>query len=142
MVNSIYEAEAHVWIFEARTLSTQPVRRRCGMCGVYRMEPRCREPGIQTHGARSGETLRLARVPRLGSCSYLRAIRRCRPLTDISPGRLLGGLAIGRKANSFDSHVGFLHQESSRTGARRAVANWWISNREGSVSQGEFRSIH
>ena len=29
----------HVWIFEARTLSTQPVRRRCGMCGVYRMEP-------------------------------------------------------------------------------------------------------
>jgi hypothetical protein len=36
------EAEAmcdHVWIFEARTLSTQPVRRRCGMCGVYRMEP-------------------------------------------------------------------------------------------------------
>ena len=47
------EAEAmcdHVWIFEARTLSTQPVRRRCGMCGVYRMEPRCREPGIQTHG--------------------------------------------------------------------------------------------
>jgi hypothetical protein len=50
MVNSIYEAEAHVWIFEARTLSTQPVRRRCGMCGVYRMEPRCREPGIQTHG--------------------------------------------------------------------------------------------
>src|SRR5260370_35304222 len=47
------EAEAmcdHVWIFEARTLSTQPVRRRCGMCGVYRMEPRGREPGIQTHG--------------------------------------------------------------------------------------------
>src|SRR5260370_36129520 len=44
------EAEAmcdHVWIFEARTLSTQPVRRRCGMCGVYRMEPRCREPGIR-----------------------------------------------------------------------------------------------
>ena len=40
----------HVWIFEARTLSTQPVRRRCGMCGVYRMEPRCRELGIQTHG--------------------------------------------------------------------------------------------
>ena len=42
------EAEAmcdHAWIFEARTLSTQPVRRRCGMCGVYRMEPRCREPG-------------------------------------------------------------------------------------------------
>jgi hypothetical protein len=35
----------HVWIFEARTLSTQPVRRRCGMCGVYRLEPRCREPG-------------------------------------------------------------------------------------------------
>jgi hypothetical protein len=34
MVNSIYEAEAHVWIFEARTLSTQPVRRRCGMCGL------------------------------------------------------------------------------------------------------------
>ena len=94
MVNSIYEAEAHVWIFEARTLSTQPVRRRCGMCGVYRMEPRCREPGIQTHGARSGETLRLARVPRLGSCSYLRPISRCRPLTDTSPGRLLGGLAI------------------------------------------------
>jgi hypothetical protein len=24
------------WIFEVRTLSTQPVRRRCGMCGVYR----------------------------------------------------------------------------------------------------------
>src|SRR5260370_21970374 len=40
----------NVWIFEARTLSTQPVRRRCGMCGVYRMEPRCPEPGIQTHG--------------------------------------------------------------------------------------------
>jgi hypothetical protein len=38
----------HVWIFEARTLSTQPVRRRCGMCGVYRMEPRCREPGTST----------------------------------------------------------------------------------------------
>ena len=35
-------------IFEARTLSTQPVRRRCGMCGVYRMEPRCREPGTST----------------------------------------------------------------------------------------------
>jgi hypothetical protein len=39
ILNSIYarEAEAmcdHVWIFEARTLSTQPVRRRCGMCGV------------------------------------------------------------------------------------------------------------
>jgi hypothetical protein len=28
----------HVWIFEART------RRRIGMCDVYRMEPRCREP--------------------------------------------------------------------------------------------------
>jgi hypothetical protein len=45
------EAEAmcdHVWIFEARTLSTQPVRRRCGMCGVYRMEPRCQEPGTST----------------------------------------------------------------------------------------------
>jgi len=49
----------HVWIFEARTLSTQPVRRPCGMCGVYRMEPRSREPGIQTPWrARSGETLR------------------------------------------------------------------------------------
>jgi hypothetical protein len=26
--------------------------------------------------------------------------------------------------------------------ARSAVANWWISNREGSVSGGLFRSIH
>ena len=26
--------------------------------------------------------------------------------------------------------------------ARPAVANWWISNREGSVSGGLFRSIH
>jgi hypothetical protein len=34
------------------------------------------------------------RVPRLGSLSYLRPISRCRPLTDTSPGRLLGGLAI------------------------------------------------
>jgi hypothetical protein len=54
-LHSLYarEAEAmcdHVWIFEARTLNTQPVRRRCGMCGVYRMESSCREPGIQTHG--------------------------------------------------------------------------------------------
>jgi hypothetical protein len=51
------EAEAmcdHVWIFEARTLSTQPVRRRCGMCGVYRMEPRCREPGTSTCELRAG----------------------------------------------------------------------------------------
>ena len=59
ILNSIYarEAEAmcdHVWIFEARTLSTQPVRRRCGMCGVYRMEPRCREPGTSTCKLRAG----------------------------------------------------------------------------------------
>jgi hypothetical protein len=44
----------HVWIFEARTLSTQPVRRRCGMCGVYRMEPRCGEPGTSTCELRAG----------------------------------------------------------------------------------------
>src|SRR6266853_2022542 len=51
------EAEAmchHVWIFEARTLSTQPVRRRSGVCGVYRMEPRCREPGTSTCELRAG----------------------------------------------------------------------------------------
>jgi hypothetical protein len=36
----------------------------------------------------------LPRVPRLGSRSYLRPIGRCRPLTDTSHGRLLGGLAI------------------------------------------------
>ena len=86
------EAEAmcdHVWIFEARTLSTQPVRRRCGMCGVYRMEPRCREPGIQTHGG---------------------------PDQEKPSGRAALGVALVL--------------------ARPAVANWWISNREGSVKGG------
>ena len=39
----------HVWIFEARTLSTQPVRRRCGICGVYRMEPRGAENRAHRH---------------------------------------------------------------------------------------------
>jgi hypothetical protein len=39
----------HVWILEART------RRRSGMCGVYRMEASCREPGIQTHGGPNQE---------------------------------------------------------------------------------------
>jgi NAD(P)-dependent dehydrogenase (short-subunit alcohol dehydrogenase family) len=39
----------HAWIFEARTLSTQPVRRRCGMCGVYRMEPKVPRTGL--HGS-------------------------------------------------------------------------------------------
>jgi hypothetical protein len=77
----------HVWIFEARTLSTQPVRRRCGMCGVetgwnQAAENRASRP-------MAGQIRRnppgLPRVPRLGSRSYLRAIRRCRPLTDTSP---------------------------------------------------------
>src|SRR4249920_2097677 len=42
------EAEAmcdHVWIAEPSRSCDD-----CGVCGVYRMEPRCREPGIQTHG--------------------------------------------------------------------------------------------
>jgi hypothetical protein len=43
------EAEAmcdHVLIFEARTLSrASPATMR-----LYRIEPRCREPDIQTHG--------------------------------------------------------------------------------------------
>ena len=47
------EAEAkcdHVWIFEARTLSTaSPATMRDVRCRD-RMEPSCREPGIQTHG--------------------------------------------------------------------------------------------
>jgi hypothetical protein len=49
----------HVWIFEARTLSTaSPATMRDVRCRD-RMEPSCREPGIQTQGrARSGETLR------------------------------------------------------------------------------------
>jgi hypothetical protein len=39
-------------IFEARTLSTKPVQRRCGMCGVYRMKAKLlpRTGHIQTHG--------------------------------------------------------------------------------------------
>ena len=40
----------HVWIFEARTLSTaSPATMRDVRCRD-RMEPSCREPGIQTHG--------------------------------------------------------------------------------------------
>ena len=58
--------------------------------------------------------LGLPRVPRLGSRSYLRPISRCRPLTDTS---------------------------RVESGARPAVANWWISNREG-VSQRGAIQIH
>jgi hypothetical protein len=49
----------HVWIFEARTLSTaSPATMRDVRCRD-RMEPSCREPGIQTHGGPDqGETLR------------------------------------------------------------------------------------
>ena len=40
----------HVWIFEARMLSTaSPATMRDVRCRD-RMEPSCREPGIQTHG--------------------------------------------------------------------------------------------
>jgi hypothetical protein len=46
----------HVWIFEARTPSTQPVRRRCGMCGVYH--------GIYSHnGPSQGATSSTANRP-------------------------------------------------------------------------------
>ena len=58
----------HVWIFEARTLSTQPVRRRCGMCGVYRMEPWPRAlflPGVNSVSSPSlGMVLDLAATVR------------------------------------------------------------------------------
>jgi hypothetical protein len=85
----------HVWIFEGRTLSTQPVRDDAA-CAVY---PEWNQ-GAENRASRpmAGQIRRnppgLPRVPRLGSRSYLRPISRCRPLTDTSPGRLLGGLAI------------------------------------------------
>jgi hypothetical protein len=82
----------HVWIFEARTLSTaSPTTMRdvwlSGPDGTK--VPRTGHP--DPWRARSGETLRACPVPRLGVALVL---------------------------------------------ARPAVANWWISNREGSVSGG------
>ena len=70
------EAEArrdHVWIFEARTLSTaSPATMRDVRCRD-RMEPSCREPRIQTHGGPDQEKLSglAPRAARLGSRSYL-----------------------------------------------------------------------
>ena len=88
----------HVWIFEARTLSTaSPATMRDVRCRD-RMEPSCREPGIQTHGGPDQE----------------------KP-SGLAPRAALGVALVL---------------------ARPAVANWWISNREGSVSGGLFRSIH
>ena len=88
------EAEArcdHVWIFEARTLSTASPATRDVRCRD-RMEPSCREPGIQTHGGPDQE----------------------KP-SGLAPRAALGVALVL---------------------ARPAVANWWISNREGSVSGG------
>ena len=59
----------HVWIFEARTLSTQPVRRRCGMW-VYTEW----NQGAENRASRpmAGQIRRNPPgVPRLGSRSYL-----------------------------------------------------------------------
>src|ERR1700720_3375544 len=83
----------HVWIFEARTLSTQPVRRRCGMCGV----------GTGWNQAAENRASR----PMAGQ------IRR-------NPSGLAPRAALG----------------VALVLARPAVANWWILNREGSVSGG------
>src|ERR1700720_2830813 len=94
------EAEAmcdHVWIFGARTLSTaSPATMRDVRCRD-RMEPSCREPGIQTHGGPDQE----------------------KP-SELAPPAALGVALVL---------------------ARPAVANWWISNREGGQSAGGlFRS--
>jgi hypothetical protein len=40
----------HVWIFEARTVSTASPATMRDVRSRDRMEPSCREPGIQTHG--------------------------------------------------------------------------------------------
>src|ERR1700720_1366439 len=91
------EAEAkceHVWIFEARTLSSQSGDDAgCAGCRGTKL-PRTGHP--DPWRVRSG-TLRLSPRAALGVALVL---------------------------------------------ARPAVANWWISNREGSVSGGLFRSIH
>ena len=73
----------------------------------------------------------LLRVPRLGSRSYLRAIRRCRPLTETSP-----WFSHRRRGGAFRT------RNRVESGARPAIANWWISIREGSVSGRLFRFIH
>src|SRR6202040_2233156 len=78
----------------------------------------------------------LPRVPRLGSRSYLRPISRCRPLTDTSPGRLLGGLAIAGEPIALPLMWAFRTRNRVESGARRAIANWWISNRGGQSAGG------